>query len=212
MTVKSSSSLNLTTLSTLERSKLFCFLPWFRRILQWFAWISSFCLHQFLRWESLFGKPVRVSHCTVNMLTFVFFVFMLIEHIRDIVYYLHCSIIIALISHRIICVLIGNWLRHSLLYWSYLDLYNIWNWVNFSISSRKWEKGLLDLESLSDLLSWNEQFTVLDHVYSYRNYKYLFWGSYRKSACSGILIPLLLDLQSRINNIFIHRHLAFYLQ
>jgi hypothetical protein len=91
----------------------------------------------------------------------LFFIFTLIEHIRDIVYYLHWSIIIAFISHWIICVLIGNWLRHSLLYWSYLDLYNIWNWVNFSISSRKWEKGLLDFESLSDLLLWNEQFTVL---------------------------------------------------
>jgi hypothetical protein len=36
---------------------------------------------------------------------------------------------------------------------------------------------------------------------SYRNYQYLFHGSYLKSACCRYPDPLLTDLQSRINNI-----------
>ncbi len=160
-----------------------------------------FLMHQFLWWENLFGKPVWVSHCK-NAGFCAFFIFIFIEHIRDIVYYLYWSIIIALISYQIICVLIGNCLGHSLLYWIYLDLCNIRNWVNCSIV-KEMVKGTIGL----GVSNW---FTFVKWtVYIVRSclviviISFCFVVLIENLLLARILIPLLLDLQSRINNIFI---------
>ncbi len=125
----SSSSRNLTTCFKPGVSKLFYFLPLFHKV-------SLDCAMLCLDFPPLIcisfcNKNLCLESCyrlgIVDMLSFVLiFVIMLIEHIRDIIYYLHWSINVTLILHWIIWQtwIIGICVRHILLYldffWSLL--------------------------------------------------------------------------------------------
>ncbi len=146
-----------------SESKLFCFLPWFSEVLQWF--LHEFPIARILQWELLIQKPVWDSHCKYNpsflvsasyihalLISWLFCIIAYFGHIQNIVRIIHIKLFgiemmriwVLLLSYQWI-YLSGSLFCNCIIFWLSLSL------VLRQCSSEIWELSY----ELRQLLSWN---------------------------------------------------------